>query len=385
MKKICFIISFIFVFSFFCSVNAASEGESEDYSSLIDGIYEQSQIYKLDLYTNDNSFYELFNFNNIQSFIKDVLSGNYSFDYERFINTIKDMFFYTFKESASILLTFIALSICLSMINLLNSSFMNKEISNVAFFGIYLVLIMVIIKCFFDIVSTAYTLIKAITGFMNVLLPVIIILMNLSGNVFSGNVISVSLVFIINFFASAMTYFIIPALSLGFILSIVDNILIDINISYLVSFIKQMVLFLMGIFSCLFLGILGLQGSLFSSLDSLSLKTAKFAVSNLVPVLGSLISDSTDTVIGFIKVIKNSVGIVGILIFTSILIIPLIHMLCLIVTFKISAFLSQPITDARISKAINDTSGFLSIIFACFLVVSILFIMLIGIVSMIGG
>ena len=60
-------------------------------------------------------------------------------------------------------------------------------------------------------------------------------------------------------------------------------------------------------------------------------------------------------------------------------------MLCLIVTFKISAFLSQPITDARISKAINDTSGFLSIIFACFLVVSILFIMLIGIVSMIGG
>ncbi|MGN8912815.1 stage III sporulation protein AE [Anaerofustis butyriciformans] len=385
MKKICFLFICFFIIACPGIVIAGEEGNSEDYSSLIDGIYEQGQIYKLDMYTNDNSFYELFNFNNIQTFIKDVLSGNYSFDYDRFINTIKDMFFYTFKESSSILLTFIALSICLSLINLLNSSFMNKEISDVAFFGVYLVLIMVVVKCFFDIVSTAYSLVKVITGFMNVLLPIIIVLLNLSGNVFSGNIISVSLVFIINFFASSMTYFIIPALSFGFILSIIDNILIDINISYLVSFIKQMVLFLMGIFSCLFLGILGLQGSLFSSIDSLSLKTAKFVVSNLVPVLGSLISDSTDTVIGFIKVIKSSVGIVGILIFISLLIIPLINMLCLVVTFKISAFLSQPITDARISKALNDTAGFLSLIFACFMVVSILFIMLIGIISMIGG
>ena len=262
---------------------------------------------------------------------------------------------------------------------------MNKEISEIAFFGIYLVLVAAIIKTFFNTVTIAYSLVKAITGFMNVLLPIIIILLNLSGNIFSGNIISVSLVFIINLFASAMTYFIIPTLSFGFILSIIDNLLADINISYLVSFIKQSVLFIMGIFSCLFIGILSIQGSLFASLDSLSLKTAKFAVSKLVPVLGSLISDSTDTVIGFIKVIKNSVGLIGVLILISLLIIPFMHMICSIVTLKISAFLSQPLTDSRVSKALNDASSFLSLLFGCFLMVAVLFIMLIGIIAMIGG
>lgn len=384
MKKTIIIFIFILIITLPCTI-IYGENNDEDYSAITDSIYEKSQIYKLDLYTNDNNFYDLFNYNNIKNFIHDVVSGNYSFDYHNFINTVKDMFFLTLKESLSILTTFIALSVFLSMINLLNTSFMNKEISEIAFFGIYLVLVAAIIKTFFNTVTIAYSLVKAITGFMNILLPIIIILLNLSGNIFSGNIISVSLVFIINLFASAMTYFIIPTLSFGFILSIIDNLLTDINISYLVSFIKQSVLFIMGIFSCLFIGILSIQGSLFASLDSLSLKTAKFAVSKLVPVLGSLISDSTDTVIGFIKVIKNSVGLIGVLILISLLIIPFMHMICSIVTLKISAFLSQPLTDSRVSKALNDASSFLSLLFGCFLMVAVLFIMLIGIIAMIGG
>ena len=135
----------------------------------------------------------------------------------------------------------------------------------------------------------------------------------------------------------------------------------------------------------MFVGILSIQGSLFASLDSLSIKTAKFAVSKLVPVLGSLISDSADTVIGFVKVIKNSVGLIGVLILISLLLIPFMHMLCSIVTLKVSAFLSEPLTDPRVSKALNDASTFLSLIFACFLVVAVLFIMLIGIIAMLGG
>ena len=60
MKKICFLFICFFIIACPGIVIAGEEGNSEDYSSLIDGIYEQGQIYKLDMYTNDNSFYELF-------------------------------------------------------------------------------------------------------------------------------------------------------------------------------------------------------------------------------------------------------------------------------------------------------------------------------------
>lgn len=385
MKKYIVIIISLLVLSFPQSVFCSNVKGMDEYTDLTQSIYNAGQLYKLDMYTSDNVFYTLFNYDNIKSFINDVLSGEFSFDFKYFINNLKKMFFSSLKENMSLVFSFTALSILLSLINLLNTSFENKQISKVGFFCVYVAFASVVIKCFFEIVNIAYSLTNAITGYMNVLLPVIILLLNLSGNVITGNAISVSLVFIINFFASAMTYFIIPTLTFGFVLTVIDNIMVDINISYLISFIKQGVLFLIGIFSCLFLGILAIQGKLFSSIDTLSLKTAKYAISNLVPVLGSLISDSSDTVIGFIKVIKNSTGVLGIFILISLLLIPFFNIISTIIVLKISAFISQPITDGRISKSLNDACGFLSLIFACFLVVALLFVMLIGIISMIGG
>ena len=47
----------------------------------------------------------------------------------------------------------------------------------------------------------------------------------------------------------------------------------------------------------IFVGLLSLEGTLSSSVDGLTAKTAKVAISNFIPVVGKVLGDSIDTVL----------------------------------------------------------------------------------------
>ena len=84
----------------------------------------------------------------------------------------------------------------------------------------------------------------------------------------------------------------------------------------------------------IFIGILNMEGTLSASVDGLTGKFAKTVVSNAVPVVGKLISDATDSVIGSISVTQNAVGIIGILVIAVIAIVPIIKSFIFMIMFR---------------------------------------------------
>lgn len=356
-----------------------------DSNAFVDDVYNKIDLYKLEMYTNNETFHSMFGYSDIKTFIKDCLSGNFEMDFDAFFTYIKNTFFNIFKSNLSLIGTVVVLSVMCSLINVLNSSFMSEEISEIAFYGVFIVLISVILKTFVSIINISKELITTIVTFMNVLFPIILSLMYISGQIVSSSAISPSLVFIINAFSSVMVYFVIPVLSFGYVMLIANNLFKDIDFNYLIKFIKQSVTFVISGFALLFSGFVSLEGRLFSSVDRVSVHTLKFAVSKLVPVIGGFLSDSADTVIGFVSVIRSSIGVISTFILLALLISPLLNMFVNIVCFKISAILVEPITDKRISKTLNDTASFLTLFFISFIVCLVMFIFLIGVVTMIGG
>ena len=61
-----------------------------------------------------------------------------------------------------------------------------------------------------------------------------------------------------------------------------------------------------------------------------------------------------ETVISCIGLIKNTVGLIGIIIIISLLVIPIVKMLAIAVVYKITAIISEPITDNKISDSLNE-------------------------------
>ena len=83
-------------------------------------------------------------------------------------------------------------------------------------------------------------------------------------------------------------------------------------------------------------------------MDGITAKTAKTVVSSAIPVVGKILGDAVDTVLGCGIVLKNAVGIVGVIIVIGICVIPIIKLSILFLSYKLLAIVSEPIADKNI-------------------------------------
>lgn len=98
----------------------------------------------------------------------------------------------------------------------------------------------------------------------------------------------------------------------------------------------------------MFVGVVSIEGTLSSSVDGITAKTAKTIVSSAVPVVGKILGDAVDTVLGCGIILKNAVGIVGVIIVIGICIMPIIKLAVLSLSYKLLSIVIQPISDDKI-------------------------------------
>ena len=104
-------------------------------------------------------------------------------------------------------------------------------------------------------------------------------------------------------------------------------------------------LWTVGVVLTVFLGVLSLETSLSTSVDSLGVKTTQAAVSNFVPVVGKFFSDSFEVVVGATKIIGKTGGVIGIIGIIVVAIVPI---------FKLaSLFLANSLYASSCSLFIN--------------------------------
>ena len=109
-------------------------------------------------------------------------------------------------------------------------------------------------------------------------------------------------------------------------------------------------------------------------MDAVTSKTTKAAVSNLIPVVGKILGDAVDSVIGCSNILKNAVGVLGVIIIVAISLTPIIKLLLLMAVYYITAAICEPIADEKIVKLLDqmgDTFKFL-LAFMCSMSVMII-------------
>jgi stage III sporulation protein AE len=136
---------------------------------------------------------------------------------------------------------------------------------------------------------------------------------------------------------------------------------------------------LMGAFSTIFLGVIALQGIAGAVGDSVTFKTAKFGVDTFVPVVGGVFSDALAAVVSSSLLIKNAIGIAGIVTLGAILLIPLLKIVALAFIYKFAGALIQPIGAGQMANCLNGLGNSLLLIFAAVATVGLLFFFLITI------
>lgn len=119
--------------------------------------------------------------------------------------------------------------------------------------------------------------------------------------------------------------------------TIVSKISDRIQMDKLTKLMKSSVVWVLGIVLTIFVAVVSLEGTLSSSVDGISAKTTKAVVSSAIPIVGKILGDAVDSVLGCGLILKNAVGIVGVLIILSICIIPLIKLTLITISYKVLA------------------------------------------------
>lgn len=274
--------------------------------------------------------------------------------------------------------------ICAVLQNLL-TSFEKTTTGQLTYSIIYLVLITIAIGSFTLAVNAGREVVGNMVTFMQALLPVLLTLLVAIGGFASAAVFSPVLLTTIGVFGTLIKNVILPLLFFVAILSIVSNLSERFKVSNLSDLLKSVAMGLMGIFSTIFLGVLAIQGVAGAVGDSVTFKTAKFGVNAFVPVVGGVLSDALAAVVSSSLLIKNAVGIAGVVMIGAMMLIPLLKIITLAFIYKLAGALIQPIGDGQMVSCLNSLGNSLFLIFAAVATVGLLFFFAITIVVGVGN
>ena len=368
VKKILLHILILFVLASFpfSKVNAESltsqmiqqEKETFGISSFID---------ETKKYTND--FFEDMNISDV---INSAITGK--IDNNKILKKLLKIFG---KEIVSSLKTIIAVLVIVLIHSIIKAVADNLETSNISktiYYVQYILIVTIVMSNFSDLILSITSTIQNLVGFMNSLVPLLITLMIYTGNIATSSLLEPIILIIIEFISNIILTLILPGVSIITALMVVSKLSDKVQIGKLTKFLKSSIVWFLGIILTVFVGVVSLEGTLASSVDGITAKTAKAAVSSMIPVVGKILGDSVDSVLGCGLVLKNALGVVGVIIIIGICATPIIKLSVLTIMYSLSSAIIEPLADEKIVKLLEDFSGIFKLLLGILCAVAVLLI-----------
>lgn len=292
--------------------------------------------------------------------------------YKKILNKLGNEVQTGIKSLACIL----AIIIIHSILKSISESLENDSVSKLIYYVQYIAIITIIMGNFSDIINLVKETTTNLIGFMNTLIPVLISLMVYTGSITTTSILEPIILFMINFIGNLIQDILIPVILIITSISIISKISDRVQINKISKFLKSSTVWLLGTILTIFVGVVSLEGTLSSSVDGITAKTAKAIVSSAVPVVGKILGDVVDSVLGCGVILKNAVGFVGVIIIIGICILPILKLTVLTFSYKLVASISEVIADDKIVKLLDEIADIFKILLA--ILVSIMFMVIIG-------
>ena len=188
-------------------------------------------------------------------------------------------------DTLKILINILLIVLIHSVLKSITDGLENGEVSKIVYYVQYVLIVTIIMANFTDILKSVKDTIENLVGFSGSLVPLLVTLMTYTGSITTTAVIEPILLFMIEFITNMIKTLVIPIISIITVLIIISKITDKVQISKLGNFLKSSVVWTLGIILTIFVGVVSLEGGLTSSVDGVTAKTAKAAVSSLIPIV----------------------------------------------------------------------------------------------------
>ena len=278
------------------------------------------------------------------------------------------------SSNIKILISILVIIVIHGILKSITDSLENSNVSQIIYFVQYILIVTLIMSNFTEIIKLIKETANNLVGFINLLMPLLLTLMVYTGNITTSSVLEPIVLFISNFIGNIIVDALIPIVLIIVVFSIISKISDRVQVEKISKFLKSGVVWFLGIVLTIFVGVVSLEGTLSSSVDGVTAKTAKAVVSSVIPVVGKVLGDVVDSVLGCGVILKNAVGVVGVIVIIGICILPVLKIATLSIMYSLASAVVQPVADDKIVKLLEEMSGVFKLLLAILCSLSVILI-----------
>ncbi|EST11060.1 stage III sporulation protein AE [Sporolactobacillus laevolacticus] len=316
---------------------------------------------------------------------KSFVHSNKQGFFKKLINGLLHYFLNELVVSSKLLGTLILLTVFSTLLQTIQSAFEHKAVSKVAYIVVTLVLMILLLNSFRLAINYTNDTVSAMSHFLIALIPLIFALTAATGGMASVAFFHPLVIFLVNASGWLISSFVLPLLLMSALLAIVSTLSDHYKLTRLSELMKNVALFTLAGFFAIFLGVISVQGAATSISDGLMVKSAKFFTGNFIPVVGRMFTEAADTVMGASVLLKNTIGIAGLLILICITLFPLLKILSLAFIYNLAAAILQPLGSGPVIDCLVIMAKSIFYLFASLAVVSLMFFLALTIIIASGN
>lgn len=292
---------------------------------------------------------------NFKEYILSIIRGDASLDIRNIVRGVVKAFFNELADNLALIMQILIVIIACSILMNLQTSFEKDSIAQLGQYACYIILSMMFINSFTMAIDLARHTVIRMVNFMEILLPMLLGLLTAVSGIGTRFLFHPVVIGVVNIIGNLIKSVVFPLIFFTFIVGIISNISQKAQFTKLSDLLRQIVIVLIGGAFTVFIAIITIYG-IGSNVDGITIRTAKFAVDNFIPIIGKFLSDAVETVVGGSAILKNGLGIVGLTVLFLIILFPAIKILVLIFVYKLIAALVQPIVPDNILASLDAVS-----------------------------
>lgn len=317
-------------------------------------------------------------------YVGKLMSGEEAFSLSAIGNKVVQSISGEFKAHITTFGRLISIALIAAIFTNLSMAFKYHQVSETGYYVTYLLLFGLLISSFISASHIASTVIREVLDFMKALVPAYFMSVAFcSGSLSSFTFYKVALI-LITLVDFIIIKVLIPMVNFYLIIVLANNLSKEDMLSKLAGLLELIIKWTLRSLLAAVIGFQAIQGLIVPVADQVKRSTV-FKASSALPGVGNAIGSVAETVIGAGILLKNAIGVAGLVVIIVICSIPMVQLTVVTLIYRFSSAALQPISDKRIIECISASAKSAEMLLQCVLVGAILFLLTITIVAISTG
>ena len=226
---------------------------------------------------------------------------------------------------------------------------------------------------------------EKISSGMQGLFPLLLTLMAAVGGSAGATLMQPAVVAAAGSMTGLIRHVTLPLATVAGVLTMLCHLGDGLRLDRLASLAHRAATWTLGLCFTVFIAVLMTRGVTAAAVDGVTLRTAKYALDNLIPVVGGLFADTVDTLVGSSMLVQGALGVTGLMLVLSWAMSPLCQTLCAALAYQLASALMQPVADGELARCIGDFSRVLMLLFIIQLCTAAMFLLLVAQLVAVSG